>query len=72
MANDYEIITPPKGLAIDDAILSLRKGQAYTFPASHKASLTSRISAMNRAHPLRRWRTRTDRPRFIIYVMCDA
>lgn len=72
MANDFEIITPPKGLAIEDAILSLDKGQAFAFPASHKSSLTSRISALNRAHRPRHWRTRTDRPRFLIYIICEA
>lgn len=72
MTNDYVLVDPPKGLAINDAILALAKGQAYAFPASHKPSLTSRVSSMNKAHRLRHWRTYTDRLRFQILVICDA
>lgn len=69
MTKDYVLIPTPQGKRIDEALLSLDVGQGYEFSASHKGSLTSRVSALNKTHAPARWRTRVERLRFKCYVI---
>ena len=69
MTKDYVLIPTPAGKRIDEALLSLDVGQGYEFSASHKGSLTSRVSALNKTHAPARWRTRVERLRFKCYVI---
>lgn len=69
MTKDYVLIPTPAGKRIDEALLSLDVGQAYEFSASHKSSLTSRVSTLNRTHAPARWRTQVERLQFKFYVI---
>lgn len=66
--NDYVVKPTPAG-RIDDALLALGVGEAYEFSASHKNSLTSRVSLLNRDHAPARWSTRVERLQFKFYVI---